>query len=216
MAPKRELEKSAEDATVAENSRLINRLYRSLINVMAREKGRGHLPLILFVNQFRSKIGVSFGDSRVLPGGAAMKFFASTMLEVKKLKEHTAKDTDDYEVFDSNDIAFALKKTKSITALTAGEFNLIRNAENTLGYGHVNDSRVVATFAKRVGLITGGGASWRIEDCDTKFSKLAEIETYFNENEIFFTELKKKIIARKRKMVGLASYPLRDNYLLSW
>jgi len=216
MAPEKELGKSAADATVAENARLINKLYRSMVNVTARERGRGHLPVTLFINQFRSKIGVSFGDSRVLPGGAAMKYYASTQIEIRKVKEHTAKDTDDLDVFDSNDIAFKLTKVKDVCALTAGEFNLIRNAENTLGYGALNETRVVATYAKRVGLIAGGGASWKIEGCETKFGKLAEIEAFFLENEIFFTDLKRKIISRKRKMLGLAECPPTDGYLLRW
>jgi len=39
---------------------------------------------IVFLNQLREKVGITFGNPEVTPGGRALKFFASARIELRK------------------------------------------------------------------------------------------------------------------------------------
>jgi recombination protein RecA len=42
---------------------------------------------LVFINQLRDKLGISFGDPTVTPGGRALKFFSSLRLDVRRISQ---------------------------------------------------------------------------------------------------------------------------------
>lgn len=209
------LEKSAEDNTMAERARLLGKMCSKVISALIKERKRDHKPVFLMINQFRDKVGALFGDTRELPGGKQPRYACQTMIEIKKIKENVTRSELGDEIPDYNDTGFKIKKHKAITALTSGEFKLVRNPEHPLGSGAIDEVATVVTFAKKFGFVTGGGSSWRLQGVDQKFGRLSEIYSHLYDNPLVFHWLKKAIISARRVELGYPELP-KDGYLLGW
>lgn len=85
LVPGPEAEKEVADANVAVGAKLTNRFFR-----VASDAGRRSLVdedrpwLGLVINQYRSKIGVMFGDPRTTPGGQGKDFAYMTRIEASR------------------------------------------------------------------------------------------------------------------------------------
>jgi hypothetical protein len=161
----------------------------------------------LWINQWRQKIGVMFGDPRVLPGGEAQHYTASTKVEMKN-KEQMGKDAEGNHIVDYNEHAFKVDKSKIGVGIREGEFTMIRNPDNPLGMGFIDEARTVINWARKHDLITGGGSSWRVNDVDTKFGRLQEIADYFYSDDEFYDAFKQQLIRAYR-----VKCDLKEEYL---
>ena len=92
LIPKAELEGEMTDASMGMQARLMSKAMRKLQGV-AHKTG----TLVIFINQVREKIGVSFGNPEVTTGGRALKFFASVRMEVRRLSKTDGGDIIDPE-----------------------------------------------------------------------------------------------------------------------
>jgi recombination protein RecA len=81
MTPRAEIEGDFGDSKMGLHARLMSQTMRKLVASCKR-----HGTTVLFINQFREKIGVMYGDSKVTTGGNALKFFAAQRLEIIKSK----------------------------------------------------------------------------------------------------------------------------------
>lgn len=213
LVPQKEIDSSAEDSLVARRSQLIGRACSKILSSTQAARAKGNSPTTIFINQFRSKIGVVHGDPRCLPGGNQPKYLSTTMIEFKKKKEHMGKDEYDVPIVSHNDHGFTIKKSKVGNSLRDGEFVMICDPEHPLGQGAIDESRQVVTYAKRMGIVTGGGQSWYIDGVDQKFGKMAEIAEFLEQDDFEYTMLKARIVAERRKAVGLSAVP-PDGYLM--
>jgi recombination protein RecA len=201
MMPTKELEKSAEDATVALQARLIGIMVRKATQAILDERKKGHVVSLLLINQWRNKITM-MGDPRSLPGGNALKFFVACRWELMN-KEVMGIDANGVECVDHNDHSFKITKNKIGNGIRTGEFTMIRNSNNPLGVGYIDEEETVLAFAKKFGYFTGGGSSWRLDDVNLRFNKLAEATDYLTENAIYAESLKLRLIRAQRKACGL-------------
>ncbi len=80
LVPRAELEGEVGDQHVGLQARMMARAMRKLTGVAHRSGAS-----LIFVNQTRMKIGVSFGTPETTPGGQALKFHASVRLEVRRI-----------------------------------------------------------------------------------------------------------------------------------
>jgi len=81
LVPRAELEGDMGDAHVGLQARLMSQAMRKLTGAIAKSR-----TCAIFINQVREKVGISFGNPEVTPGGRALKFYASVRLEVRKLE----------------------------------------------------------------------------------------------------------------------------------
>jgi recombination protein RecA len=81
LVPRAELDGDMGDAHVGRHARLMNQALRKLTGIAAQDK-----TVIIFINQIREKIGITFGSPNTTPGGKGLKFFASCRVEVNKIK----------------------------------------------------------------------------------------------------------------------------------
>ena len=214
LVPMKESEGSAEDALVAVRARLIGRLCSKILDATNAARKIGSSPTSLLINQWRTKIGVVKGDPRVLPGGYQPKYLATTMIEVKN-KEETGPNFRGVPIVLRNHHAFVLKKSKVGNSMREGEFQMIRDPDHPLGAGAIDEVDTVCGFAKKFGLITGGGSSWHIADVNKKFGKQLEIEQFFEAEPEEYVMLKRRIIMAQRRDMGLSFLP-PDSYLYGW
>jgi recombination protein RecA len=217
IIPKKQGERSAEDSGVGERARLAGILCSNILTSWSRERERGHKVSVILINQYRDDIGKSYGDPRKLPGGWQANYFARCRVQMKchKIEGETSRGV---KVTDHNEHSFALTKDKGST-LQKGMFNINLHPQNPQGLamGAVDDYGTVITYAKKFGIVHGGGQSWK---CDTiegnrKFGKQAEIEAWLIEHPDDFLLLKQTMLADMRAEMGLPPVP-PDGYLLGW
>jgi len=80
LVPKTELEGDMGDAPMGTQARLMSQALRKLTAVI------GKAPTsVIFINQLRQKLGVTFGNPEVTTGGNALKFYASVRLDVRRI-----------------------------------------------------------------------------------------------------------------------------------
>jgi len=78
IVTKKELEGEIYDDRVATQARLMSQALRRLTAKVSK-----HNACVIFINQIRQMIGVTFGNPETTPGGKALKFYASVRLEVR-------------------------------------------------------------------------------------------------------------------------------------
>jgi recombination protein RecA len=85
LVPRAEIEGEMGDTHVGLQARLMSQALRKLAGTINRSD-----TTAIFINQIREKIGVMFGSPETTPGGRALKFYASTRIDVRRIE--TIKD----------------------------------------------------------------------------------------------------------------------------
>lgn len=208
LTPMKEIDSSAEDALVGIQARLVGGMIRKTTASMIRERRRDHEVAILYVNQFRSKIGgfAGFGEPRSIPGGKALEFATSLQL-IMKNKENSGKDALGQDSVVVNEHSFTITKNKLNGGGRTGEFRVLRvdNEELGLTEGDVDDAATMLAVAKRYDAYTGKGSSWKLEfwDYEFKFRGLGEAVTYLYENPDVRWDLRNFLIASYAESLGM-------------
>lgn len=79
LLPKQELEGDMGDSHVGLQARLMSQALRKLTGATKKTN-----TCLIFINQIREKIGVSYGNPETTAGGRALKFYASVRLDVRR------------------------------------------------------------------------------------------------------------------------------------
>ena len=80
LTPKAEIEGDMGDTHVGLQARLMSQALRKLTALAHRTD-----TTLMFINQLRQKIGVTFGSPETTTGGNALKFYASMRLDVRRI-----------------------------------------------------------------------------------------------------------------------------------
>lgn len=85
LVPTSEDEKEMDESTVGRGALLTNKFFRKIGKASKRSLVDVERPFIgLIINQWRSKIGVMYGDPRTTPGGLGKDYSYFTRIEVKR------------------------------------------------------------------------------------------------------------------------------------
>ena len=87
LIPRAELEGDMGDMHLGLQARLMSQAMRKLAGLAHQTN-----TLVVFINQLRQKIGVTFGSPEVTTGGNALKYYASVRLDIRRIA--TIKDGD--------------------------------------------------------------------------------------------------------------------------
>ncbi len=202
LVPMAEIEESAEQQTMALQARLVGKYVRGTTNALLKERGRGHTPTLVHINQFRMKVGMTFGDPRVLPGGKALEFSTTQQVETKN-KEHTGKDSDGNEVVLYNEHNFKITKNKGGGPMKEGAFKLVRTADHEKNdhtpEAFVNQAKTIYKFGLQAGVITGAPASYEIDGIEGKFRGAPAFNAWAVENPYDCDVVQAKIVDAFRR-----------------
>jgi recombination protein RecA len=80
LVPKAEIEGDMGDSHIGLQARLMSQALRKLTASINKSK-----CVVIFINQLREKIGIMFGNPETTTGGRALKFYASTRLDIRKI-----------------------------------------------------------------------------------------------------------------------------------
>ena len=81
LVPKAEIDGDMGDSHVGLQARLMSQALRKLTGVVNNTK-----CIIVFINQLREKVGLTFGSNETTTGGRALKFYSSVRLDVRRIE----------------------------------------------------------------------------------------------------------------------------------
>ncbi len=147
LVPKSEIDGEMGDSHMGVQARLMSQALRKLTAITAKSK-----CIVVFINQLREKIGISYGSPETTTGGRALKFYASVRIDIRKGEP----------IKNGADIIGARTKAKIAKNKIAPPF---KTAEFDIIYGqgisHVGD---VLDLGAELGIITKGGAWYSYEE----------------------------------------------------
>ena len=81
LVPQAEIEGDMGDSHMGLQARLMSQALRKLTSAIHRSK-----TAVVFINQLREKIGVTYGNPEVTPGGRALKFYSSVRIDLRRVE----------------------------------------------------------------------------------------------------------------------------------
>ncbi|MEG0766242.1 MAG: recombinase RecA [Clostridia bacterium] len=79
LVPKAEIDGDMGESFVGLHARLMSQALRKLAGIISKTNAT-----VIFINQLREKIGVSYGNPETTTGGRALKFYASVRLDIRR------------------------------------------------------------------------------------------------------------------------------------
>ena len=79
LTPKNEIEGDMGEAMPGLQARLMSQALRKLTSSINKSK-----TLVIFINQIRMKIGITYGSPEVTAGGNALKFYSSVRIDIRR------------------------------------------------------------------------------------------------------------------------------------
>lgn len=175
LVPKAEIDGDMGDAHVGLQARLMSQALRKLTGAINKSK-----TCAVFINQLREKVGVMFGNPETTPGGRALKFYASTRMEVRKVEN----------LKNGNDVVGTRTRVKVVKNKVAPPF---KQAEFDIMYGEgISREGSVLDSAANNDIILKSGAWYSYGD--TRIGQGREnAKQYLKENPALTQEIENKI-----------------------
>ena len=146
LIPKSEFEIDIGDVKVGALARLMSQALRRLTGMLAHSS-----CTLIFINQMRQKIGVTYGPAETTPGGLALKYYSSVRLEVRA----TEKIFDKTKMRVGTRTTVKVKKNKVAPPFREASFDILYGK----GIHHIGE---VVDLAEKLELIDKAGAWFNI------------------------------------------------------
>jgi recombination protein RecA len=175
LVPRAEIEGDMGDAHVGLQARLMSQALRKITGNIGKSG-----CTVIFINQLRQKIGVTYGSPETTTGGNALKFYASVRLDIRRIQT-LKKGTDEY----GNRVKVKVAKNKVAPPFRIAEFDIIfGKGISTLG--------CLVDLAEETGIIIRKGA-WYSYNGDNISQGRDNAIKYLEEKPEFAEEIKKLV-----------------------
>jgi len=188
LIPKAEIEGEMGDSHVGLQARLMSQALRKLTGAINRSR-----TTVMFINQIREKIGVTFGSPETTTGGRALKFYSSVRVDIRR----TGSIKDGEEAV-GNRIRARVVKNKIAPPFRDAEFDIMFN-EGISAAGDLIDLAVANSVAQKSGAWFSYG--------QTRLGQGREnAKQFIKDNPELFEELKQKVL-QARGVPGAGAAP---------
>ena len=189
LVPRAEIEGEMGDNQVGLQARLMSKALRKI----AGNVGKSGCTVI-FLNQLRQKIGVTYGNPEVTTGGTALKFYASVRLDIRRIQTLKKGSEGEYGIRAKVKVA----KNKVAPPFRIAEFDII------FGQG-ISRLGCVLDLAEKTDVITRKGA-WYSYDGDNIAQGRDNAVKYLEEN----ADLAQTIEQKVREKLDIAAVVFGD------
>ena len=183
LVPRSEVEGDIGDASVGVVARLMSQALRKLAGSISKTN-----CVVIFINQLREKIGVTYGNPETTPGGRALKYFASIRIDVRR---------SDYIKVGAEHVGNRTKakivKNKVAPPFREAEFDIMFG-EGISRYGELIDLGV------RLNLIEKGGSWFTLGEA--RFQGRDNMKDYLKANPDIADELEAQIRRDSQKLMS--------------
>jgi recombination protein RecA len=182
LVPRAEIEGEMGDVHVGLQARLMSQALRKLAGTISRSN-----TTAIFINQMREKIGVMFGNPETTPGGRALKFYASTRLDIRRIES----------IKEGNEVIGSRVRVKVVKNKVAPPF---RQAEFDVMFGGgISREGSLLDVAVDYDVVRKSGA-WYTYDGDQLGQGRENAKRFLRENPEVAMQLQARVLAA----VGLA------------
>ncbi len=183
LVPRAEIEAEMGDSVVGLHARLMSQALRKLTGSINKTN-----CIVVFINQLREKIGVTYGSPETTTGGRALKFYASVRLDVRKIEAVQAGG----ERIGSH-TRVKVTKNKVAPPFREAEFDIIYG-EGISRVGEIID------LGLSLGLIEKGGSWFTVRE--QRIQGKENVKAYLKANPEVAAELEAEIIKNSHKLMG--------------
>lgn len=182
LLPKAELEGDVGASHMGLQARLMGQTLRKITG-----HAKQNDVMIVFINQIRMKIGITWGSNETTPGGNALKFYASQRLDIRRIE--TIKEGE-------AGIPSAIKaRVKVIKNKVASPF---RQAELTFQFGKgVDRLNELLDLAIEKNIIVKGGAWNTVSWSNERVQGRSNLYSHFEEDEKEYKRLENLVLERE-------------------
>jgi len=182
MVTKAEIEGEMGDAHVGVQARLMSQALRKLTGAISKSN-----CVVIFINQLREKIGVSYGNPETTPGGRALKFYSSVRLDVRRQEQLKS----------GSDVIGNRTRVKVVKNKVAPPF---KEAEFDIMYGlGVSREGEILDLATQLDIINKSGAWFSYGE--TRLGQGRDnVKIYMKENPDFAEDIAAQVMARKDEL----------------
>jgi len=176
LVPRAEIEGDMGDAHVGLQARLMSQALRKVAGNIGKSG-----CTVIFLNQLRQKIGISYGNPETTTGGNALKFYASVRLDIRRIQTLKKANEGEYGIRAKVKVA----KNKVAPPFRVAEFDII------FGKG-ISTIGCVVDLAEETGVITRRGA-WYSYNGDNLAQGRDNTIKYMEENAEFTTLIQQQV-----------------------
>ncbi len=177
LVPRAEIEGEMGDSHVGLQARLMSQALRKITGIAHKTN-----CTIIFINQLREKIGVTYGSPETTTGGRALKFYASVRIDIRKAES----------IKSGTDIVGSRTKIKVAKNKMAPPFKL---CEFDIMYGEgISREGDILDLAVDLDIVNKSG-SWYSYNEDRLGQGRENAKKYFKENPHISREIENKVRA---------------------
>ncbi len=178
LTPRAEIEGEMGDSHMGLQARLMSQACRKVTSNIAKSGST-----VIFLNQLRQKIGVTYGNPEVTTGGNALKFYASVRLDIRRIQT-LKKGTEGY----GNRVKVKVAKNKVAPPFRIAEFDIL------FGQG-ISTTGCLVDMAEEHNIIVRKGA-WYSYDGDNIGQGRENTVKYLEENPEFSQDIELQVRAK--------------------
>ncbi|MGJ3251844.1 MAG: recombinase RecA [Elainellaceae cyanobacterium] len=186
LVPRAEIEGEMGDTHVGLQARLMSQALRKITGNIGKTGCS-----VVFLNQLRQKIGISYGNPETTTGGNALKFYASVRLDIRRIQT-LKKGTEEYGIRAKVKVA----KNKVAPPFRIAEFDVI------FGEG-ISSMGCIVDLAEETGVITRRGA-WYSYNGDNISQGRDNAIKYLKDNPEFAKDIDRQV----REKLELGGLPI--------
>lgn len=175
LVPRAEIEGEMGDSHMGLQARLMSQALRKLTGITKKSN-----CTVVFINQLREKIGVTFGNPETTTGGRALKFYASIRIDIRK-SDVIKQGTD----FVGNRVKVKIAKNKVAPPFKTAEFDIV--------YGQgISKEGDILDLASEVDIVNKSGAWYAYGE--TRIGQGREnAKTFLKEHPVMCREIENKV-----------------------
>lgn len=176
LVPRAEIEGEMGDTQVGLQARLMSKALRKIAGNIGKSG-----CTVIFLNQLRQKIGITYGSPEVTTGGNALKFYASVRLDIRRIQTLKKASEGEYGIRAKVKVA----KNKVAPPFRIAEFDII------FGQG-ISRLGCLVDLAEQTGVINRKGA-WYSYNGDNIAQGRDNSVRYLEENPEFAETIDKQV-----------------------